>query len=320
MHEAKHWHRRAYGGLGEVNQMQPTEIGHAAAYEAYRTWIHNSSISEPLSGDVERQREGLAGLAVAEASRLLQFSNRSMDNYARMQASEAAAATASIIFYHNRAKQDGEYGRSRSRSRSRRGSFSSYDDPYASDLRAQSSTYSRPRSHSRHRSQSRHRSHSTSSRHSPMMPFQGSPMAGSMSSNNVAPIPIPSAVSSGYGAPAPYSYGAPASYGGVPMQIHGQASSYGSTGGMMPVSQSYSAAPMVIPIGRARSNSMSVPYTQAQYPQVQYAQGQYMMPRSTVAAQPQTIILGSGHRKHRSKKSKRSRSTDYPRYTTSSRY
>ena len=48
--------------------MQPHEIGHAAAYEAYRTWIHNSSIYEPLSGDIERQREALTGLAVAEGT------------------------------------------------------------------------------------------------------------------------------------------------------------------------------------------------------------------------------------------------------------
>lgn len=46
--------------------MSPTEIGHAAAYEAYRTWTHNSSIREPLSSDFERQREGFIGLAVAE--------------------------------------------------------------------------------------------------------------------------------------------------------------------------------------------------------------------------------------------------------------
>ena len=46
--------------------MLPTEIGHAAAYEAYHTWTRNSSIREPLSGDPERQREGLIGLAIAE--------------------------------------------------------------------------------------------------------------------------------------------------------------------------------------------------------------------------------------------------------------
>jgi hypothetical protein len=48
--------------------MLPEDIGHAAAYEAYRTWIHNSSIYEPLSGDSARQREGLIGLAVAEGN------------------------------------------------------------------------------------------------------------------------------------------------------------------------------------------------------------------------------------------------------------
>lgn len=46
--------------------MLPSELGHAAAYEAYRTWIHNSSMYEPLSGDIDRQREGLIGLAMAE--------------------------------------------------------------------------------------------------------------------------------------------------------------------------------------------------------------------------------------------------------------
>ncbi|KAL0956120.1 hypothetical protein HGRIS_002287 [Hohenbuehelia grisea] len=98
LHEARHWHRRAYGGLGELATMQPSEIGHAAAYEAYRTWIHNSSIYEPISGDLERQREGLIGLSVAEAARLLQYTQRPMDTYTRTEASDAAAATASVIF------------------------------------------------------------------------------------------------------------------------------------------------------------------------------------------------------------------------------
>jgi hypothetical protein len=65
MYEAREFHHRAYSGIGG-HGMLPAEIGHAAAYEAYRTWIHNSSIYEPLSGDTERQREGLVGLAVAE--------------------------------------------------------------------------------------------------------------------------------------------------------------------------------------------------------------------------------------------------------------
>ncbi|KAJ3518108.1 hypothetical protein NLJ89_g53 [Agrocybe chaxingu] len=98
LHEARHWHRRAYG-MNEISYMDAHEIGHAAAYEAYRTWIHNSSMYEPLSGDIERQREALTGLAVAEATRLIQFSGRALDQYARLAATEAAAHTASYIFY-----------------------------------------------------------------------------------------------------------------------------------------------------------------------------------------------------------------------------
>jgi hypothetical protein len=49
--------------------MLPNQIGHAAAYEAYRSWIHHrSTLYEPLSGDMDRQREGLIGLAVAEGT------------------------------------------------------------------------------------------------------------------------------------------------------------------------------------------------------------------------------------------------------------
>lgn len=50
----------------EPPQLTPTEIGHAAAYEAYRIWVNNSSAREPLVGDIGKQREGLIGLAIAE--------------------------------------------------------------------------------------------------------------------------------------------------------------------------------------------------------------------------------------------------------------
>lgn len=98
--------------------MQPNEIGHAAAYEAYRIWMHNRSMYEPFGDDIERQREALTGLAVAEgssipmsysymltmylATRLLQYFSRPMDEYTRLAASEAAAHTASYIFYQVR--------------------------------------------------------------------------------------------------------------------------------------------------------------------------------------------------------------------------
>lgn len=51
--------------------MAGADLGHAAAYEAYRTWMHSSYLYEPLSGDIERQREGLVGLAIAEGMSFL---------------------------------------------------------------------------------------------------------------------------------------------------------------------------------------------------------------------------------------------------------
>ncbi|TEB37535.1 hypothetical protein FA13DRAFT_1752283 [Coprinellus micaceus] len=141
IHEARHWHRRAYGGMNELSVMTPTEIGHAAAYEAYRTWMHNRSMYEPLGPDIERQREGLIGLAVAESSRLLSFAGRSMDYYARQTASDAAAHTASFIFYQSDAAneslrdgQDDEYSYHRGRPGSRYGDYDYEDeDPYVHD-------------------------------------------------------------------------------------------------------------------------------------------------------------------------------------------
>jgi hypothetical protein len=46
--------------------MAPIELGAAAGYEAYRNFMHNSSIYEPLIPDDYRQREAIVGLAVAE--------------------------------------------------------------------------------------------------------------------------------------------------------------------------------------------------------------------------------------------------------------
>ena len=47
--------------------MLPSDIGAAAAYESWRSWrTHYGIMAQPLSGDRERQREALIGLAVAE--------------------------------------------------------------------------------------------------------------------------------------------------------------------------------------------------------------------------------------------------------------
>ncbi|KAF8813651.1 hypothetical protein BYT27DRAFT_7180403 [Phlegmacium glaucopus] len=340
LHEARLWHRRAYAGLHEISLLQPNEIGHAAAYEAYRTWIHNSSIYEPLSGDIERQREALTGLAVAEASRLLQYSSRPADNYARLAASEAAAHTASYIFYQSR---DGEH---RSRSQYRQGGF---DDPYAFD----DALFSRARSRSGHR----HRSHS---RHGPLsqsggMPF---PQAYSSSSTSMGQTPFP-------GQPGSYSsYGGHT--GGIHMPVHGTpfphgvalppGSAYSSSSmpmGMginhsysapfpMDVAASYQGSALGVPYSRSRSSSFNYPqqaysqqaYSQQAYPQQVYTQQGYAptpyamgsamssssMPMGIpVTTQPTTIII---HKKKKHHKRSRSSEPDYHdrHHYSSSRY
>ncbi|KAF9222665.1 hypothetical protein BS17DRAFT_783215 [Gyrodon lividus] len=98
--EARAWHHRVYGGFGLINTFSPQEIGYAAAYEAYRLWIHNSGLYEPPGGEMERQREALIGLAIAEATRLHLFSRPTV-LHGQIMACEAAAATASLIFQEN---------------------------------------------------------------------------------------------------------------------------------------------------------------------------------------------------------------------------
>ncbi|KAL7281219.1 hypothetical protein ACG7TL_004527 [Trametes sanguinea] len=94
-HEARHWHRRVYSGLVPLNQLLPADIGAAAAYEAYRTWKHNSFLYEPLSADRERQREGLIGMAIAETG------SRSFES--RMDLGGAAEVRAPITASRRRA-------------------------------------------------------------------------------------------------------------------------------------------------------------------------------------------------------------------------
>ncbi|RDX41482.1 hypothetical protein OH76DRAFT_213875 [Lentinus brumalis] len=94
---ARYWHSVIYSGMQPLTQVLPADIGAAAAYEVYRTWKHNSSIYAPLSADRMMQREGLIGMAIAEATRLWQYSGRSMDAYGQRAACEAAAATAAVL-------------------------------------------------------------------------------------------------------------------------------------------------------------------------------------------------------------------------------
>ncbi|KAJ8453717.1 hypothetical protein ONZ51_g13441 [Trametes cubensis] len=95
--EARYWHRRVYSGMSPLTQLLPTDIGAAAAYEAYRTWKYNPSLYEPLGMDSVRLREGLVGMAIAETTRLWQYSGRPMDTYGLRAASEAAASVANVL-------------------------------------------------------------------------------------------------------------------------------------------------------------------------------------------------------------------------------
>ncbi|CCM01609.1 uncharacterized protein FIBRA_03669 [Fibroporia radiculosa] len=96
--EARHWHRRIYGGLVNLAQVLPADIGAAAAYEAYRIWkYHQNIVYQPLNNDPERQREALVAMAIAESTQLWQYTGRALDAYGRQDAAEAAAGTAQRI-------------------------------------------------------------------------------------------------------------------------------------------------------------------------------------------------------------------------------
>lgn len=46
--------------------MLPQDIGHAAAYEAYRSWKHHRRLYGSADAIMERQKEVLVALAVAQ--------------------------------------------------------------------------------------------------------------------------------------------------------------------------------------------------------------------------------------------------------------
>ncbi|THH05819.1 hypothetical protein EW145_g4521 [Phellinidium pouzarii] len=112
LEEAKIWHRRAYGGLGDIRRMLPSDIGAAAAYEVWRNWKHHYGVyGQPLAGDPERQQDALMGLAVSEAKRLWDYTGHPPNAYGRLEAVEAAAGTASRILNQVWALEEGaSYG------------------------------------------------------------------------------------------------------------------------------------------------------------------------------------------------------------------
>lgn len=51
-------------------RLSPAELGHAAAYEAFRYLLYHEALYEPLADEVEREREVLLSLAIAEGMHL----------------------------------------------------------------------------------------------------------------------------------------------------------------------------------------------------------------------------------------------------------
>ncbi|TFK25505.1 hypothetical protein FA15DRAFT_703610 [Coprinopsis marcescibilis] len=311
LHEARHWHRRAYGGVNELTLMAPAEVGHAAAYEAYRTWSQNQSMYEPFGGDIERQREGLIGLAVAESSRLLSFAGRLGDAYARSMASDAAAHTASHIFYQRR--RDDEYYRHRGRSRSRgryddrdwdREGDYRYDDD-RDDMRYDQYDH-RGRSRSRHRSRSRPRSYSAHPYdvHGTPYPQPGMPLGApgaypgvpSYAGSASGMIPPPPPLSAGG-----YSNGYPPSgyYPGQAGSAYGQGYAPGMSVPGYPPNQH-----MAIPLGHAGSTGSAYSYGSQPYMGTAGSIGSAGVPVGGTTM-PQAIVIHKSrrhkHHHHRSR-------------------
>jgi hypothetical protein len=75
---AKQIYRRVYGGVVDLLEVPPDELGAAAGYEAIRIWEHHHNLYQtPLNHDLEREREALGGLAVGEGEYFF-FSNYSI--------------------------------------------------------------------------------------------------------------------------------------------------------------------------------------------------------------------------------------------------
>ncbi|KAH9963436.1 hypothetical protein BGW80DRAFT_1351803 [Lactifluus volemus] len=206
--EARYWHSRAYGGIGEVTRMMPEEIGAAAAYEAYREMKYSSSMYNFLYSDFERHREALRGMAIAEVVRLWQDTGRAFDQYGQQVACDAAASTADQIL-RQREMEGGHLGMGLGAGsyRDRRNSFSAYPvSGYAGSMGG--SVYGGG---------------------SPMMGSMGipgspySPMGGGFGQAVGMPMSYGGGYGGSYGGGYPGSYGGgyPGSYGGSPYDLAG---------------------------------------------------------------------------------------------------
>ncbi|KIM31925.1 hypothetical protein M408DRAFT_6928 [Serendipita vermifera MAFF 305830] len=96
---AKQLYRRIYGGMADLMEVPPEELGAAAGYEAVRIWeYHHNLYQAPLNHDLDREREALGGLAIGEANKLWGRANPYRQRHGRRICAEVAIATAERIF------------------------------------------------------------------------------------------------------------------------------------------------------------------------------------------------------------------------------
>jgi len=97
--KARFWHRRVYGGLVDMQELSPLEIGAAAGYEAMRIWdSHRAFYQAPLAYEMEREKDALAGIAAGEAEKLMAYQGYYGDYDGHSEALEVSIATAERIF------------------------------------------------------------------------------------------------------------------------------------------------------------------------------------------------------------------------------
>lgn len=282
MREARHWQRRVYSGLVNLSQLLPADIGMAAAYEAYRMWKHHHGVLfDPLltaagPGAMEREREAMVGLAIGEATRLWQYTNRPMDTYGLRDCLESASMTAFRISY----EALGE---------------SAAAQPYATGITV-ADPYADPYGSSR-----RHRRHSNATpmmmaQQAPPSPYAGSAMpmsipgrAGSSGSSVMGGSPYigggsPYRGHSPLGSTPPYAtaglgsspYGG-GMVGGMPQAGIAASGGYGGGGYGAGLSSSYGGG--VSPLGYAASGGGApVQYTTSQPGGYGYSSGAYQQP------------------------------------------
>ncbi|KAF9451294.1 hypothetical protein P691DRAFT_808281 [Macrolepiota fuliginosa MF-IS2] len=298
INEARSLHTQAYQ-YRELQGLSPPELGHAAAYQAYCMLNEGP----PRRGGSEHEREALIGLAVAEASRLMQQSRRNQNIDACTTASGAAARTASRIFAQTRGEFDDER---RSRPLYQQNHYAEPDMSQDDD-----DEWGHPRRVLPRRGRSLSRTRGPTFMDTPSMGPDATPgyrsipgppppidgMYGGITNSATGPRYPPTPYPSGAHSPALYPRAATSN--AVVPQIYQAPGS----------ARSYPGNTALTPYTRSRSASFSYPQTTypAQPFQTNYVNAPYAYPAYTPQPEP-AIFIQAPPRKHRHKHRHRHRS------------